>query len=242
MFVELLAGLPTPLPPFGQHLLYVFDLFGTVVFASTGALVAHEQRRSGLSALLYAGLTALGGGTLRDILLGEQPVFWMRSPTYLCLALTAGLITFFLAHNTSSLRRPQFWLAEGLSLGAFTVVGIQATLSSLAMPDTVLFSGSLRCVLPLLMGLTTGVAGGLVRDVVDARHPCVLQHPSCVFASLMGGFIYLLLLGLHLVEGIAAVGAIATVICSLAFFGHTFYTRRECEPNGQSSLNNTLDW
>ena len=76
------------------YMLHGFDLFGTVVFAMGGALVASKERDNWLVAIVYAVLTALGGGTVRDLLLGQHPVFWIRSPLYLVLAIAVGLATF----------------------------------------------------------------------------------------------------------------------------------------------------
>ena len=67
-------------------MLYTLDLLSTIVFAMSGALIAHEQRRNCFSALLFALLTAVGGGTIRDMLLGQQPVFWMQMPAYLWIS------------------------------------------------------------------------------------------------------------------------------------------------------------
>ncbi|MEM6597964.1 MAG: TRIC cation channel family protein [Cyanobacteria bacterium P01_D01_bin.36] len=207
MLTKLLAAGLTPSMGSFSHHLYAFDLLGTVAFASIGALVAYEQQRNGLSSLLYAGLTALGGGTIRDILLGQQPVFWMRAPIYLLLTLTAGSLTFVLAHYTT-LRRKHFWLLDALSLAVFTIVGTQATLSAIAIPSNALFSAPLRCMLPPLMGLTTGMVGGLIRDVIANKTPYAMQHSCGAIASLTGGSLYLVFVRLYLPEGFAVVGAL----------------------------------
>ena len=225
MFAELAARLNPFAAPLSYQLLHSFDLFGTIVFASIGALVAYEQQRNSLSALLYAALTALGGGTIRDVLLGQQPVFWMRSPLYLHLALTSGLLTFVLAHHTT-LKKEHFWLADGISLAIFTVVGIQSTPVALS---TALFLKPLSCVLPLLLGLITGVAGGLMRDVIAHKTPCVLQTPSFAIASLTGGSLYLFLIGLQLPEIIAVLGAIAAVLLVLTLSNRSFFSLNLCK-------------
>jgi len=214
MSTNLSTGSSFSVAPFGYHLLHSFDLLGTIVFASMGALMAYDQRLNGLTALLYAGLTALGGGTLRDILLGQQPVFWMRSPTYLFLSLIAGATTFILAHYIR-LRREYFYVADALSLAVFTIVGIQVTLTAFDTPVADLFSRPLIFVLPMLMGLMTGVAGGLIRDVIAAQPPYVLQQPVCAIASLISGSIYLAFARSQIPEVTAIMSAIAAAILIL---------------------------
>lgn len=187
------------------NLLYTLDLFGTIVFAASGALIAREQRRNGCYAVLYAVLTAVGGGTLRDILLAE-PVFWVRSPLYLWLAATVGLLIYTLS-TTVRIRRQHLWVADTLSLAIFSIVGTQVLVASPAFTPTSLA----HWILPPLMGLLTGVGGGLVRDIIVGEPPMVMQGYSLALASLMSGSLYVLLTGAHVpslyVMGIAIAAA-----------------------------------
>ena len=107
------------------RVLYSLDLLGTVTFAISGTLLAIEQQRKGYlasfldfpRALLYAGLTALGGGTLRDLLL-SRPIFWVRSPTYLSNALCTGSLTFLLFPEKS--RPSEMSLCKYISSKGYT--------------------------------------------------------------------------------------------------------------------------
>ncbi|MFK8184541.1 MAG: trimeric intracellular cation channel family protein [Phormidesmis sp.] len=184
------------------YILHSFDFFGTFVFAISGALIAYEQRRGGFRAAFYAALTALGGGTMRDLLLAHKPVFWVRSPAYLWIAIAGGLLTFVLA-QFARLQREKLWFAEILSLGIFSIVGTQIAIS--IMPST----SWLDWLIPPLMGLLTAVGGGMVRDVIDGEIPFVMQHPDYAFASFTSGSLYRLLMTAHIPAIYAISGAIA---------------------------------
>ena len=196
---------------FHIQVLHTLDLFGTVVFAASGALIAHEQRRNGFLAVFYAALTALGGGSIRDIVLRRHPVFWVRSPAYLWLSGAVGLLTFGLAKVTP-LHRKQLWFADTISLAVFTIVGAQVVMSSPALAPVTLFHWGI----PLLMGLMTGVGGGVMRDVLGGRTPYVIKHPSYPLASLIGASVYCLLVRVQAPAICAIGGAIATVILILS--------------------------
>ncbi|MEL7352843.1 MAG: TRIC cation channel family protein [Cyanobacteria bacterium P01_A01_bin.116] len=177
---------------FSLHLIYTLDVLGTIIFAASGALIAYEQQQNGLSAVLYAVLTALGGGTIRDMLLSQQPVFWIQSPAYLFLASAVGLLTFMLA-TTPPLRLSSLWLADAASLAAFSIVGTQVMLRSPAFVPL----SFLHWIMPPLMGMITSVGGGFTRDIISQsispRVPFVMKHPHYALCALITGSIYCLL-------------------------------------------------
>lgn len=202
----------------GQPMLYTLDLFSTIVFAMTGALIAREQRRNGFSAVLFALLTAVGGGTIRDILLGQQPVFWIRMPVYLGLASIVGLLTFGLV-VWMPLYREQLWWADAISVAVFTVVGTQVALQTSAFVPT----SYLSWCIPPLMGLITGFGGGLVRDLVADQMPGVMKDPSDAMISLGSGGLYMLLNRFH----ILGAGSIVVVVASsMIVFRHLLTVKR----------------
>lgn len=188
---------------FQFRVLYSLDLLGTVTFAISGTLLAVEQQPKGYfvsffslpQALLYAGLTALGGGTLRDLLLA-RPIFWVRSPTYLFIALCAGSLTFLLSLtvlNSPKYFQNHLWLPDVISLATFTVVGTQVAMQQ----PLVLAHGIFQSAkLPLLwlfspfMGVLTGVGGGFIRDLLRGRKPFAIQHSQYPLASFVGGSLY----------------------------------------------------
>lgn len=193
------------------NILHSLDLLSTVIFASSGALLAREQRRSGLCGLFYAAFTALGGGTIRDILL-SQTVFWRRSPDYLLLTLTVGIVVFYGVPLIASPRACLNHLNWGdiVGLASFTVVGAQVVIQLPTFDLTV----PLFWVLPSMMGLVTAVGGGFVRDILTTRQPSyIAQHPAYVCAAVLGGFVYShLVVCFKATASLAVIMAIATVM------------------------------
>ena len=228
------------------RVLYSLDLLGTVTFAISGTLLAIERQQKGYlasfldlpRALLYAGLTALGGGTLRDLLL-SRPIFWVRSPTYLFIALCAGSLTFLL--SLTVLNSPRYfqnhlWLPDVISLATFTVVGTQV-----AMQQTfVLTHGILQSAgLPLLwlcsplMGVLTGVGGGFIRDLLRRRKPFAIAHSQYPLASLAGGSLYQLARQLQMPNACA----IGLTILSIVF---RLSTKRSLTASNRKPLDSGL--
>lgn len=163
-------------------LLYALDLFGTAVFAASGALAAGRRRMGLFGVFVVAGVTAVGGGTLRDVLLDRHPVFWIDDTTYLAVIAAAALLTFLYAQRFEP---PPVALpvADALGLAVFTVIGAQvATRAGEVSPAVV-----------VLMGMTTGTVGGILRDVLSGEVPLILQEEIYATASVGGGVAYVLL-------------------------------------------------
>lgn len=190
------------------YMLHGFDLFGTIVFAMGGALVARKERDNWLVAIVYAVLTALGGGTVRDLLLGEQPVFWIRSPLYLVLAIAVGLATFYTS-KIVRLRQQHCWLADIISLAIFTVVGAQVTISS---ASHLALTSPMHWAMPPLMGLLTGTGGGIIRDLLGSRSPHFIKDPGQAMNSLIGGSLYSILAKTRLFPSLAIGLSISAII------------------------------
>jgi uncharacterized membrane protein YeiH len=160
-------------------MLYFLDLFGTVVFAMTGALVARKKQMDIFGVVVVALVTALGGGTLRDILLGATPVFWVRDPIYILMGLigvilTAILVTFNLIPARLLL------LADAIGLAIFTVIGSQIALSH-----------NIHWLITPIMAVMTSVAGGLVRDILADEIPLILRKEIYASASLLGAIVFI---------------------------------------------------
>ncbi len=134
--------------------------------------------------LVIAAITATGGGTLRDVLLGIQPVFWIEDTGFLLVSLAAATVTVLYAR----LRQPpsnSLLVADAFGLAVATVFGAQAAAQAGAPPLIV-----------IVMGLTTGVAGGILRDVLCAEVPLILRKGIYATASLAGAVAYVPLNGL----------------------------------------------
>ena len=161
--------------------MYFLDLFGVAMFAIAGALVAEEKQLNILGVLLSAILTAVGGGTLRDLILGQTPVFWIQNPAYLIVAAIAGFSVFVVAPYYR-FRGRVFLLADAASLAIFTIIGIQKAISI----DVPLLNA-------VFLGTLTGVGGGVMRDLLlGHKLPLLLQQELYATASFLGGWIYVL--------------------------------------------------
>jgi uncharacterized membrane protein YeiH len=181
--------------------LLLVDLLGVMVFAVSGALAALRKEMDLLGVLVIAAVTALGGGTVRDLLLDRHPVIWVTEPLYIYAALGAAILTVV---YTRFRKAPDSALsiADALGLGFFVISGARITLE--------LGYGG---VIVVLMGTTTGVVGGVIRDILSARVPLILRKGELYATTAIAGVtFYLVLLGLGVAEGIAAGVGMATVV------------------------------
>lgn len=142
----------------------LLDYGSVLIFAITGALVASRAQLDLVGFAFIACLTALGGGTIRDLLLDRNPIFWIADPTYLAVGAGAALVVFFTAHLLESRMRALIWLdslalAIAVSAGAGVAIGLEQS-----------------PVVVILMGMITGCMGGLMRDVVVGEVPLVLRQ------------------------------------------------------------------
>ncbi len=186
--------------------LTVFDWFGTAVFAVTGALVASRKRMDIVGFVLLGCVTGMGGGTLRDAMLGALPVFWVREPVYLAICVTVSAATFFLAHIPELRYRVLLWLdAAGLAL--FCVVGADRALVAGAGPF-----------IAVAMGVVSATFGGVIRDILGGESPLILRKEIYVTAALAGAAAFVGLAALGLAAPLAAAAGFAAcfVIRALA--------------------------
>lgn len=155
--------------------LALLDYAAVLVFALTGALVASRAQLDLVGFTFIACLTAVGGGTVRDLLLDQHPVFWVGQPQYIIIASAAAILVFFTAHRVESRYNWLIWLDSfALSIAVAAGTGVALSLGQ---------SG----VIVVLMGVSTGCLGGLMRDVVCNEVPLVLKqgelYVSCALAG-----------------------------------------------------------
>ncbi len=162
-------------------LLYWLDLFGVAVFAVSGALTAGRAGLDLLGVLVIASFTAIGGGTVRDLLLNRHPIFWIRDPTYLIVIAATAFLTIGYVRMLPP-PRDVLLVADALGLALFAMSGAQIAESKRLSP-----------VIVVLMGTMTGVAGGVLRDVLTGRVPLLLQRDIYATAAIAGISLYLLL-------------------------------------------------
>jgi uncharacterized membrane protein YeiH len=188
-----------------NFLIHLFDLFGTAVFAITGALAAGRKRMDIFGVVVLGCVTALGGGTLRDVILGRYPVFWISDRFYLAVSAVAAFATFLVSRR---FKLPEMVLmtADGVGLAVFTVVGFQK-----GFQETHVSS------IAIVMGLTTGVVGGIIRDLLSGEIPLILRREIYASASLCGAVLLALLSYLHLSNSLSVSAALlSTLVIRLA--------------------------
>ena len=162
-------------------MLYLLNMFGVAVFAVSGALTARRKSLDPFGVIVIAVITAIGGGTIRDLLLDNRPIFWIADPTYLIVIIAAALATLVYAR----FRRPprsSLLVADAFGLALFTITGAQTA-------EAAEVSG----LIVVLMGTITGVAGGILRDVLCAEIPLILRREIYATASIAGASVYVLL-------------------------------------------------
>lgn len=171
------------------HLFFAIELLGTIAFAFSGAMVAVEKRLDIFGVLVLGGMTAVGGGAIRDTILGITPPSLFVHPVYLLVASATSLLVFLIIwrrHKLFSRRSAEKYLRlidllDAVGLGAFTVVGVNTAMSAghWANPFLMVF-----------VGVLTGVGGGLLRDVLAGVTPAVLRKRVYALASLLGALLY----------------------------------------------------
>lgn len=162
-------------------MLYILGQFGIAAFAITGILAAGKKNMDIFSIVLIGMITALGGGTIRDIILDTSPVFWINDMTYLMISFGASVCAFFFIRPIRHTLRFLFF-ADALGLAVFTILATQKTLSLGFAPP-----------IAIIMGIVTGVAGGMIRDVLTGRMPILLTREFYATPALIGATLYIIL-------------------------------------------------
>jgi uncharacterized membrane protein YeiH len=156
-------------------LLALLDYAAVLVFAITGALVASRAQLDIVGFAFIACLTAVGGGTIRDLLLDRNPIFWIETPSMLGVAILAALVVFFTAHLLESRFRTLIWL-DSLALAVAVAAGVGVAMAQEQSAPII-----------IVMGMITGCMGGLMRDVVVGQLPLVLTQGELYATAALSG-------------------------------------------------------
>jgi uncharacterized membrane protein YeiH len=181
-------------------LLYALDLVGTAAFAASGAWAGIRRRMDVFGVMVLGLVTAIGGGTLRDMLLGDNPPFCFKNEIYLYLALGVSLSTFVLYRHLDTMRRPLLYF-DAIGLGTFVVIGTEK-----ALHFDLGFLGA------VMMGVITATAGGITRDVLANQIPLILRKEIYASACLAGGALLVALIQMGITRSLALLIAATTVI------------------------------
>jgi uncharacterized membrane protein YeiH len=153
------------------------DWLGIIVFAITGALVASRKQMDVVGFAVLGTVTGIGGGTLRDLLLG-LPVFWVREPAYLVTCVLVSGLVFFAAHLPQSRYRYLLWL-DAVGLALFAVAGAEKAAHAGA-----------DATVAVAMGVITATFGGIIRDLLGGESPVILSREIYASAALAGAVIF----------------------------------------------------
>ncbi len=161
-------------------LITILDYLGVAVFAVTGALVASRKQMDVVGFAVLGTVTGIGGGTLRDLLLGS-PVFWIGEPAYLVTCVVVAAAVFFAAHIPQSRYRYVLWL-DAIGLALFAVIGAEKAAQAGA-----------HATVAAAMGVITATVGGIVRDLLGGESPIILSREIYASAALAGATAFLAL-------------------------------------------------
>ena len=191
-----------------DDIIFVLELIGTAAFAISGAAVSINKKLDIFGVLFCSLTTALGGGVIRDVILGNLPPAMFRDYTYVIVAASAAVLTFIVAAVFK-----KFYLREittidrinnvfdAIGLGVFTVTGINIAISK-GFADNAFFV--------IFLGMTTGCGGGILRDVLVREVPFVLSKRIYAVASIAGGIVY------YLAFVSFSAGEVVSVLCGIA--------------------------
>ena len=163
-----------------QSWLHWVDLAGVAVFAISGILMAYKKHMDGFGVVVLASVTAIGGGTLRDMIL-DLPVFWVQDPSFFYVITLAAFITIIWLRSKDSFPLRYLLFADAIGLAFFNVMGLQKALTYGASP-----------LIAIALGTMTGVFGGLIRDVICREIPLVLKGELYATACILGGVSYVI--------------------------------------------------
>ena len=168
---------------------YIFDMIGTIAFAISGALVGVARRMDIFGMAVLALATAIGGGIVRDVLLGYFPPNSLRNIVYVTVVISVTIIVFIIynsryrKHAMGPRSRASYLLADAVGLASFTVTGASAGFK--LYPELPIFI--------VLLGTITAVGGGIIRDMLAQRIPSVLKEDVYALPSVIGGIVYYLM-------------------------------------------------
>jgi len=180
----------------------LFSIIGVLVFAMSGALVAAQKNMDIVGFVLIGTVTGIGGGTLRDLLLGVSPVMWVQDPLSVYLCVVAAVLTYVLVSFRREVKRSWVLWLDAVGLAAFTVLGVQAALSHQVLP-----------VIAITMGMMTATFGGILRDVLCADALTLMSKELYITCSLMGALVYVVL------DQLAVAGNVAAACSFVTAFG-----------------------
>ncbi len=184
-----------------ELLFSILDHAGVFLFAVSGGIIAARNRLDPFGAAILGAVTGMGGGTLRDMILGSLPVYWVNAPEYLALALIGGIAGYYasaLVTSGKGIRLKALVWADAAGLSVFCVIGAQAGLAAGA-----------HWSIAALTGVMSAAFGGLIRDIIVNEVPLILRAEIYALAALAGASAYIIAVQMGVMTSVAALGAAA---------------------------------
>lgn len=168
-----------------ETLTFVFEIIGTIAFAISGAITGLKKKMDIFGVVILALVTAVGGGAIRDIVLGNTPPMTFRNPVYALVAIATGVLTFIPAVRRLAGKKPKIFdtfllVTDSVGLGIFTVMGIRTAINAGEKENIFLL---------VFVGVITGVGGGLLRDMMAGNTPYIFVKHIYASASLVGALV-----------------------------------------------------
>ena len=157
---------------------YFLDILGTIAFAISGVLIAMNKKMDPFGILIIAFVTAIGGGTLRDLLIGHVPVSWMIDMTYTYVILGSVVFAMILRNKINYLRTSLF-LFDTIGIGLYTVGGVEKGVTA-----------ELHPIICIALGTISACFGGVIRDILSNEIPVIFRKEIYATACILGGLIY----------------------------------------------------
>jgi uncharacterized membrane protein YeiH len=183
-----------------MNIIYILDLIGTAAFAASGAWVGVRKQMDLFGVLVLGTVTAVGGGTLRDLLLGDIPPFSLKDEAYIYIAIVVSVVVFANRKRFEFFEKPLLYF-DAIGLGTFVVIG-----------TTKAIDFQLGALGAVLMGVMTGTAGGVMRDLLANQVPLILRREIYASACVAGGTLLVILGENGVAPAAAALLSAATVI------------------------------
>lgn len=209
-----------------MNFITLFDYIGTFAFAISGIRLAAAKNFDLFGAYVVGFVTAVGGGTLRDLMLGLTP-FWMEQPSYVIITGVALLFVLLFRKHLVKLSNT-FFIFDAIGIGLFTVVGVEKSLDA-GFPVWV----------NIIMGAITGAAGGMLRDIFINEVPLIFRKDIYAVACVLGGIVYYICLvcgASHLVTQIVAAASVILARVLSGYFGISLPSLTSTEPDATDNV------
>ncbi len=179
---------------------FIIDILGTIAFAISGVLVAMDKKLDVFGVLIIAFVTAVGGGTLRDLLIGIRPVGWLMAPIHLLIIVATVILAILFVKQLKYFRKSLF-LFDTIGIGLYTMVGVEKGLAAQLSP-----------IMCIALGTITACFGGVIRDILCNEIPVIFRKEIYATVCILGAMVYFLLIQFPINNTIAHSMAIGTII------------------------------